>query len=186
MGCVRRARRRTLDSIDFFVYSRAAPGAARVEHDPSLDEEHWSYMDGFADGMTARGPTLAGRSRAVDRQSPHRRPAERGSGSRVRRARAVQRRRPVRRAHHPPLREPARPDDVGVSGRVYRPPLPRDRAARAGAGEQEPALLRPDLEARLRERLIVHGDLLSLDDAATGRVSRWRSRHRPREPSTPS
>ena len=24
------------------------PGAAHVEHDPSLDEEHWSYMDGFA------------------------------------------------------------------------------------------------------------------------------------------
>ena len=45
--------------MDFFVYSRAAPGAAGVEHDPALDEEHWSYMDGFADGMIARGPTLA-------------------------------------------------------------------------------------------------------------------------------
>jgi uncharacterized protein YciI len=45
--------------MDFFVYSRAAPSAVDVEHDPALDEEHWSYMDGFADGMTARGPTLA-------------------------------------------------------------------------------------------------------------------------------
>jgi uncharacterized protein len=44
--------------VDFFVYSRAAFGAANVEHDPALDEEHWSYMDGFAGGMTARGPTL--------------------------------------------------------------------------------------------------------------------------------
>lgn len=44
--------------MDFFVYSRAAPDAATVEHDRSLDEEHWSYMDAFADGMTARGPTL--------------------------------------------------------------------------------------------------------------------------------
>jgi hypothetical protein len=41
------------------VYSRAAPSTVGVEHDPALDEEHWSYMDGFADGMTARGPTLA-------------------------------------------------------------------------------------------------------------------------------
>src|SRR4051812_14283494 len=48
-----------LDIIDFFVYSRAAPSAANVEHDPGLDEEHWSYMDGFSDGMIARGPTLA-------------------------------------------------------------------------------------------------------------------------------
>ena len=45
--------------MDFFVYSRAAPSAAGVEHDPALDEEHWSYMDRFADGMIARGPTLA-------------------------------------------------------------------------------------------------------------------------------
>src|SRR4051794_6888702 len=49
---------RTLDAIDFFVYSRAAPSAADVEHDRALDEEHWSYMDRFADGMVARGPTL--------------------------------------------------------------------------------------------------------------------------------
>jgi uncharacterized protein len=46
-------------AIDFFVYSRAVPNAADVEHDPALDEEHWSYMDRFADGMVARGPTLA-------------------------------------------------------------------------------------------------------------------------------
>jgi len=45
--------------IDFFIYSRAAPSAVEVEHDRALDEEHWSYMDGFADGMIARGPTLA-------------------------------------------------------------------------------------------------------------------------------
>jgi uncharacterized protein len=54
-----RGSRPTLDTIDFFVYSRAARSAADVEHDPALDEEHWSYMDGFADGMVARGPTLA-------------------------------------------------------------------------------------------------------------------------------
>jgi uncharacterized protein YciI len=43
----------------FFIYSRAAGSAASVEHDPALDEQHWSYMDRFADAMIARGPTLA-------------------------------------------------------------------------------------------------------------------------------
>jgi uncharacterized protein YciI len=47
---------RTLGCIAFLIYSRAAPGA---EPDQALTEEHWSYMDRFADGMIARGPTLA-------------------------------------------------------------------------------------------------------------------------------
>ena len=41
------------------VYSRAAPSAAEADDDRALDEAHWSYMDRFADGMIARGPTLA-------------------------------------------------------------------------------------------------------------------------------
>jgi uncharacterized protein len=53
-----RSSPRTLGTIDFFVYSRAAPSASETEHERALDEEHWSYMDRFADGMTARGPTL--------------------------------------------------------------------------------------------------------------------------------
>jgi uncharacterized protein len=43
--------------MDFFIYSGAVPGGP--EPDPALNEEHWSYMDRFADGMIARGPTLA-------------------------------------------------------------------------------------------------------------------------------
>jgi uncharacterized protein YciI len=43
--------------MEFFIYSRAAPGVADV--DDALTEEHWSYMDRFADGMVARGPTFA-------------------------------------------------------------------------------------------------------------------------------
>jgi uncharacterized protein YciI len=43
---------------DFFVYSRDAPGAARLREDRELLEAHWSYMDAFADTMIARGPTL--------------------------------------------------------------------------------------------------------------------------------
>ncbi len=42
-----------------FVYSRDAPGAAALRDDQELLEAHWSYMDGFADAMMARGPTLA-------------------------------------------------------------------------------------------------------------------------------
>ena len=43
--------------MEFFVHSRAASGAG--EPDRALTEEHWSYMDRFAAGMIARGPTLA-------------------------------------------------------------------------------------------------------------------------------
>ena len=43
--------------MKFFIYSRAA--APTPEDDPALTEEHWSYMDRFAAGMLARGPTLA-------------------------------------------------------------------------------------------------------------------------------
>ena len=45
--------------LDFFVYSRDAPGTAALRDDHRLLEEHWSYMDGFAESMIARGPTLA-------------------------------------------------------------------------------------------------------------------------------
>lgn len=44
--------------MDFLIYSRGAPAMVDSEDDPELDEQHLLYMDGFADGMTARGPTL--------------------------------------------------------------------------------------------------------------------------------
>jgi uncharacterized protein YciI len=44
--------------LDFFVYSRDAAEAAELRDDPELLEEHWSYMDRFAESMIARGPTL--------------------------------------------------------------------------------------------------------------------------------
>jgi uncharacterized protein len=45
--------------VDFFVYSRDAPGSEPLRDDADLLEEHWSYMDRFAETMIARGPTLA-------------------------------------------------------------------------------------------------------------------------------
>jgi len=50
--------RRLLLQLDFFVYSRDATDAAELRDDQELLEEHWSYMDGFAESMIARGPTL--------------------------------------------------------------------------------------------------------------------------------
>ena len=44
--------------MDFFVYSRDAVDTAELRDDEALLEEHWSYMDRFAESMIARGPTL--------------------------------------------------------------------------------------------------------------------------------
>ena len=50
--------RSLLLQLDFFVYSRDAAGTADLRDDLELLEEHWSYMDRFAESMIARGPTL--------------------------------------------------------------------------------------------------------------------------------
>lgn len=44
--------------LDFFVYSRDAPGAEALRVDDELLKDHWSYMDRFATSMIARGPTF--------------------------------------------------------------------------------------------------------------------------------
>jgi hypothetical protein len=44
--------------MNFFVYSRDVAGTA-LRDDSALLEEHWSYMDAFGESMIARGPTLA-------------------------------------------------------------------------------------------------------------------------------
>jgi uncharacterized protein YciI len=44
--------------MDFFMYSRDSAGTG-LRDDNELLEEHWSYMDAFAESMIARGPTLA-------------------------------------------------------------------------------------------------------------------------------
>jgi uncharacterized protein len=40
----------------YFVYCRDEPGSGDLRME--LLEEHWTYMDGYAAGMIARGPTL--------------------------------------------------------------------------------------------------------------------------------
>jgi uncharacterized protein len=156
--------------MDFLIYSRANPSAATVEHAPALDEEHWSYMDGFADRMTARGPTLT-----ADR--------ERWTGSLhivdlpgAAAARAFAEREPYNRAglfeHHLVRRF------ENLLGRTMwefpetsadpRFLLLAHVAADAGDGA---ALPLPGSRALPRERLIVHGELLTPDDAKPAGVA---------------
>ena len=43
--------------VEFFCYHRDRAGSADLRDE--MVEKHWSYMDGFAAEMIARGPTLA-------------------------------------------------------------------------------------------------------------------------------
>jgi uncharacterized protein len=42
--------------VEYFFYCRDRPGTAALREE--LGETHWSFMDGYADAMIARGPTL--------------------------------------------------------------------------------------------------------------------------------
>ncbi len=44
--------------MEFFCYHRDRPGSLALREE--LNEEHWSYMDRFAEQMIARGPTFDG------------------------------------------------------------------------------------------------------------------------------
>jgi uncharacterized protein len=152
-------------AIDFFVYSRAAPKAADVEHDPALDEEHWSYMDRFVDGMVARGPTLAA-DRATWTGSLHVVDLPNAEA-----AREFVEREPYNRAglfeHHVIRRfENLLGRTMWESPRSSGDPrflLIADRLDEAGEhGSAKPL---PDFTALPRERLIVHGELLTPDEA---------------------
>ncbi|MEV7793489.1 YciI family protein [Streptomyces sp. NPDC087512] len=44
--------------MEFFCYHRDRPGSLPLRME--LLERHWSYMDGYASRMIARGPTFAG------------------------------------------------------------------------------------------------------------------------------
>jgi uncharacterized protein YciI len=142
-----RSRPRILDTIDFFVYSRAGASAADVEVDPALNEAHWSYMDRFAGGMIARGPTLAA-DRATWTGSVHIVDLPNAEA-----AREFVEREPYNRAglfeHHVIRRF------KNLLGRtMWESPA-----------EHAPAVLLPDFAALSRERLIVHGELLTPDGA---------------------
>ncbi len=110
--------------MEFFCFHRDRPGSGALRH--GLLEEHWSYMDGYASAIIARGPTyvgdtITGSVHIVDLPDPG---AARSSafdepGYQAGGYRDVLLRRWAQRA---------RPDDAGLpwrSGR--RQPLPRTR-----------------------------------------------------------
>ena len=113
--CGSRPRRLRL-ALDFFVYSRDAAGTAELRDDLELLEEHWSYMDRFADAMIARGPTLDG-NRETATGSLHMLGLPSVDAAREFVALEPNNlRRRLRRAPRLAVREPAGTHDVGVPG----------------------------------------------------------------------
>src|SRR5215217_3582367 len=146
--------------MDLFVYSRDAAGTAALRDDQALLEQHWSYMDGFAESMIARGPTL-GADRETATGSLH----VLGLPS-------------VEAAHEFVAREPNHRAGVYAEHSVWRfenllgrtmwefsgaPGEPRFLIIARGSGRPVPP---GSLSAELRRRLILYGALRTLDDAA--------------------
>ena len=159
--------------LDFFVYSRDAAGTAALRDDDQLLEEHWSYMDGFAESMIARGPTL-GTDRETATGSLH----VLGLPS-------------VDAAHEFVAREPNNRAGIYAEHSVWRFEnlLGRTMWEFSGAADEPRFLIiarprrgqltgpsgRPvppgSLSAELRERLILYGALTRLDDDAPAGVA---------------
>jgi uncharacterized protein YciI len=149
--------------LDFFVYSRDAPGTAALRDDHELLERHWAYMDGFAESMIARGPTFRS-----DRETVTGSLHVLGLPS----VDAVQQfvaREPNNRAGVYAEHSVWRFDNV--LGRTMWEFARGDEAlfliiarrARDGDGPQPSRL--ESLSAEVRERLILYGSLATLDDA---------------------
>ena len=52
----KKARKVACLTVEYFCYCRGRPGTEALAEE--LAEAHWSFMDGYADAMLARGPTL--------------------------------------------------------------------------------------------------------------------------------
>ena len=142
--------------LDFFVYSRDAPGTEALRDDDELLEEHWSYMDRFAASMIARGPTF-GSDRETVTGSLH----VVGLPS-------------VDAVHEFVAREPNNRAGVYAEHSVWRFENllgPRFLIIAHTHGSPETAarerpVQRASLSTELRKQLIVYGALRTLDDAA--------------------
>jgi uncharacterized protein YciI len=155
------------------VYSRDAAGTVALRDDDELLEEHWSYMDGFAESMIARGPTL-GTDRETATGSLH----VLGLPS-------------VHAAHQFVAREPNHRAGLYAEHSVWRFENLLGRTmwefsgvadeprfliiARSRGGQLTGKRGRPvppgSLSPALRERLILYGTLTTLDDAALAGVA---------------
>ncbi len=155
-----------MHGIDFLVYSRAAG----VEPDHPLTEEHWSYMDRFADRMTARGPTLAanretwtGSLHIVDLPGPDA-------------ARDFVEREPYNRAGLFAGHVICRFENLlgrtmwEFPGDSVNPRFLVIAQRRAEDDERSPALPQAGFTGLPRERLIIHGELSTLDEQSPAGV----------------
>ena len=169
--------------LDFFVYSRDAAGTRALRDADELLEEHWAYMDGFAESMIARGPTL-GTDRETATGSLH----VLGLSS-------------VDAAHEFVAREPNNRAGIYAEHAVWRFENLLGRTMwQFSGGADEPRFLiiarprdghmtgkswRPvpagDLSAELRERLILYGALTTLQTPRWP-ASRWLIRPRRGKP----
>ena len=161
----------TLGDIDFFVYSRAALSAAEIEVDPGLNEQHWSYMDRFADGMVARGPTFAA-DRATWSGSLHIVDLPSADA-----AREFVEREPYNRAGLFEIHVVRRFKNL-LGRTMWEFAAPSDDPRflviahlRAEAGEHASAAPPASTPALLGERLIVHGELFTPDEARPAGVA---------------
>jgi uncharacterized protein YciI len=151
----------SLDAIEFLIYSRAAAGDREV--DPALTEEHWSYMDGFAEGMVARGPTL-GPDRASWTGSLHILDLPSADA-----AHEFVEREPYNRAGLFEQHLIRRFDNL-LGRTMWEAPAGSDDprflviAHMPDADGHGPALRLPDVTTPARERLIVHGRLLTPEE----------------------
>lgn len=156
----------TLRDIDFLLYSRAAGS----EPDGALTEEHWSYMDQFADGMIARGPTLAA-DRATWTGSLHIVDLPSADA-----AREFVEREPYNRAglfHDHVIRRFKNVLGRTMWGFPHESVEPRFVVIAhllAPTGEHAPVATRADFTTVPRERLIVYGELFTPNEAAPAGV----------------
>ena len=153
--------------MDFLILSRAADaddsdGTDDADDNSALNELHWAYMDGFADGMTARGPTFdraadtwTGSLHIVDLPGPDA-PADFVAREPYQRAGRF-------RGHHVWR-------FTNLLGRTMwefgRPPT-EDRFFVVALGGTKPVPL-VDLPEELAQGLIVYGTLHDLDDGPAG------------------
>jgi hypothetical protein len=125
--------------------------------DAALNEEHWSYMDRFADRMIARGPTL-GSDRATWTGSLHILDLPSAEA-----AREFVEREPYNRAGLFEQHLIRRFNNL-LGRTMWESPAGTD-GPRFLVIAHAPAEALPGLTALAPERLNVHGELLTLDDA---------------------
>jgi uncharacterized protein len=152
--------------MDFFVYSRDVAGTA-LRDDDELLEEHWSYMDAFAESMIARGPTLtADREAATGSLHVLELPSVEAAREFV--AREPNNRAGVYADHHIWRFENLLGRTMWTFSGVADEPRflvvarsDRDRSA----GRRSRPIPHESLPPELRERLILYGALSTLDEA---------------------